>query len=633
MSRTVRRVTLSRKKGASLRCVMQSNLCCKMDLSTSPVRAALHLTLLAASVVFIACAPLPSTPRKPSPADSVLALTRLDEVLVEYTRHVVLRNDRLRLALGLKLDRLPTHFVDEQRESSRAARATQRSLENIWYEALRQDDYITLIALHWELENEVEAAVYRSIDFSGLIPGSSPLPAIARALEQHPIEDASDVARYLFLIENLSQYFAEARQLLADRAKNAMRIPAMALDSVASFFERFRQPGERSPFALSEARLTRIDSVSRPKVAALIRTAIERDVNPKIDSLVAYLRGPYRVPREDSLAGAQIGLGRYPGGREYYQHLLRRTTTLDVTPNDLFTYGTREVERILGAMAGVRGTLGFSGTDSAFRAALRNERFRITSPNDFEERVRAALGAMRDTIRSRVGLTLLDSLVLVARRSQVFDGAHVVALLEGDGLDPRHRLEYASDRITQLPAYVIPALVAREIIPGRQVLVSAMQRNDSLATIRQLMRFPGMVDGWNEHARGLAGELGLYRDPYVAYGALMLELEAAARMVTDLGLHHFGWTYQQAVRYLRSHSVDTSGTGGDVMRIALAEPARAVAAKVGSRELAGQRAYVKRELGARFDDGALQREILRVGVLPLPVMSQHLAWWVYQRKK
>jgi uncharacterized protein (DUF885 family) len=286
-------------------------------------------------------------------------------------------------------------------------------------------------------------------------------------------------------------------------------------------------------------------------------------------------------------------------------------------------------------MAAMREKLGFKGSDSAFRAILRaDSRFVVQSPNDFEVRVRRALTLMRDSVRSQLGIDVADSVELVARESEIFDGARHVNLRERDALDPRYRLEYAADRITRLPAYAIPALVARELIPGRFALASSILRNDSMPTIRQFMRFPGFVDGWGEHARGLAGELGLYADGHEAYGALMLELEAAARMVTDLGVHAFGWTHQQAVRYLRDHSVDASTAEGDVLRIAVAEPGRAVAAKVGSRELAGQRAWVRRELGGRggtqFNDGALQREIFRVGVLPLPLLSQHLTWWVYK---
>ena len=107
---------------------------------------------------------------------------------------------------------------------------------------------------------------------------------------------------------------------------------------------------------------------------------ISGDINTQIDSLVEYLDEPYRAwpapgvsQGQDTVSGAALGLSQYPGGRQYYQYLLGRTTTLDVPPKDLYTYGVREVERISGALAALRGKLGFSGSDSAFRAMLRED--------------------------------------------------------------------------------------------------------------------------------------------------------------------------------------------------------------------------------------------------------------------
>ncbi len=550
---------------------------------------------------------------------------------MEHTQQALRQDVSRRLDLGIRLDRLPPLYGGEKREGARYARRVHGDLEAINYDALPQDDYLTLLAVHWELGTEAEAPVYRALDYSALVPGASPISAIARALSQHPIEDAGDVERYLYLLDNLGLYLPELRQTLVEQATTGILIPLPALDTVIAFLRQYRQPAGRSPFTLVAGQLTRIDSSARTGVVRALTQKIETDINVQIDSLVEYLRGPYRSIAPNDSA---IGLGRYPGGQAYYAFLLRRATTLDVAANDLYTYGVREVERLSAAMTALRRKLGFSGSDSAFRAFLRTDtRHEVASPNDFEARVLRALAVHRDTVRVRLGIELTDSLVLVPSASQALDGAMRMTLRGSDAIDLRYRLEYASDQVTRVPGYVIPALVAREIVPGRFTLLSAVRSSDSLATVRQLMRFPGFVDGWSEHARGLAGELGLFADDYEAYDALILELEAAARLVTDLGIHFGSWSYPQAVRYLRVHSVDASTAESDGLRIAVAEPARAVAAKVGSRELGGQRAWVRRELGDTFNDGALQREILRVGVLPLPLLSQHLTWWVWKTKQ
>lgn len=595
-----------------------------------------HLTPVCLALVVSACASASFTRRTPTAtaADSLLATTYLNQIIVTHTRHVLEHDASLRLALGLRLDRLPAGYANGPREEARYARSVLRDLERVRYDALSQDDYLTLLAVHWDASNQSEAPVYRRLDLTALVPGASPLPSIARALALHPLDEDQDLARYLYLLDNLGLFFGEQQQLLREQAAAGITIPRIALDTVISFLNSFRQPGMRSPYALTSERLTHVDSSVRAAVAASLAQRIDADVNVRLDSLIAYLDGAYRGQLPDTSSVAPVGLGRYAGGREYYQFLLHRRTTLDAAPAEVYRYGVSEVERIVSVMGALRASLGFAGSDSAFRDSLRTvSDLRVESPNDFERRVREALSRIGDTVRARLSLQLRDTLYLVARAAQPLDGAHVVHLREGDAIDPHWRLEYVVERVTRLPAYVIPAIVAREILPGRYALLSAVQRHDSLATIRQLMRFDGFVDGWSEYARALAGELGLYADRLHAYGALMLELEASARMVADIGLHYYGWNYPEAVRYLRLYSVDPSSAPGDALRIAVAEPARAVAAKLGSRELAGQRAWVRRQLGSDFDDARLQRELFRVGVLPLPILSQHLAWFVWKERQ
>lgn len=579
-----------------------------------------------------ACATIGPTHRVPTAADSLFALSLLNEALVEHTRHVVEYDAQKRLALGIRLDRLPNAYAGTRRAEARYARRVQSALENIAFDVLPQDEYLSLRAVHWELETEAEAAVYTSLDFSAVIPGASPLPAIARALALHPIEELKDVERYLYLLDNLGLFISELRSNLAEQAKNGIRIPRVAVDSVVVFLRDYQLPAAVNPFMLAEQRLTQVDSASRLRLAATIAEKIEKSINPQVDSLIAYLQGPYATAA-DSARPAVLGLVQYPGGREYYQYLLRRHTTLDVSAGDLLAYGLREVERVTSAMTALRGQLGFAGSDSAFRVKLAADaRYRIGDPNEFEARVQSAYSVMRDSLRIRLGITVPDSVRFLRRAPHVFDGTRRVKLREGDGLDPTNRLEYDVEHVRRIPTYLIPALVARELVPGRLTVINSIQRSETIPTLRQLMRFAGAVDGWSEYARGLAGELGLYGDSVVAYGALMLELETSARMVTDLGIHHLGWPHQEAVRYLRDYSVDRSAAESDVMRIALTEPARAVAVKVGSREFGGLRAWVRREQGNQFNDGALQREILRVGVLPLQVLGQHLTWWVWKSK-
>ncbi|GIS27195.1 MAG: hypothetical protein CM15mP127_15680 [Gammaproteobacteria bacterium] len=48
----------------------------------------------------------------------------------------------------------------------------------------------------------------------------------------------------------------------------------------------------------------------------------------------------------------------------------------------------------------------------------------------------------------------------------------------------------------------------------------------------------------------LAIEIGLVTDPYEMIGSLQSELFRAVRLVIDTGIHHKGWTREEAIKYM-----------------------------------------------------------------------------------
>ena len=60
--------------------------------------------------------------------------------------------------------------------------------------------------------------------------------------------------------------------------------------------------------------------------------------------------------------------------------------------------------------------------------------------------------------------------------------------------------------------------------------------------------FSGYGEGWALYAEQLADEMGMYDDdPLGRIGYLRFQLFRALRCVADTGLHHLGWSYEQAI--------------------------------------------------------------------------------------
>ena len=80
-------------------------------------------------------------------------------------------------------------------------------------------------------------------------------------------------------------------------------------------------------------------------------------VIPSIENLRAYFENTYLPASRDS-----IGISEIPGGREYYQALVRYHTSLDLTAEEVHQTGLDEVARIRAEMEEVIARTGFEGS-------------------------------------------------------------------------------------------------------------------------------------------------------------------------------------------------------------------------------------------------------------------------------
>nr|WP_242629833.1 DUF885 family protein [Xanthomonas oryzae] len=61
-------------------------------------------------------------------------------------------------------------------------------------------------------------------------------------------------------------------------------------------------------------------------------------------------------------------------------------------------------------------------------------------------------------------------------------------------------------------------------------------------------------EGWALYSEYLGQEMGMYDTPYDRFGYLTYQMWRACRLVIDTGIHHKGWTREQAQAYLRDNT-------------------------------------------------------------------------------
>jgi len=368
-----------------------------------------------------------------------------------------------------------------------------------------------------------------------------------------------------------------------------------------------------------------ISAADRARLTTAYRASLTQDLNPALTRVRDFLRKEYLPAARDG-----VGLMHMKGGPELYRYLVKSTTTLDMTPEQIHELGLGEVARITTEMDKVRQEVGFRGDLPAFFNHLR------TDPK-LKMKSREALTQGYYDIGKKVDAQLpryfstMPKAKLEIRPYEPFREK-----FEAGGSYQNGTPDGARPGIFYFNAYDLPSrttpgmttLYLHEGAPGHHFQISLAQENEALPAF---MRFGGntaYVEGWALYAETLGYGMGFYQDPYQRFGTLSDEMLRAMRLVVDTGLHSKGWTRDQAISYMLSHSdMGRTDATAEVERY-IAIPSQALAYKIGALTIQRLRTRAERELGPKFDVRSFHDQVLNTGALPLSVLEQKIDRWI-----
>jgi len=575
------------------------------------------------------CAPFLATGRPPSPAESTFARTRFNDVMSTFWRHEATRRHDLALVSGLRLNLLPDLSQEARKREFRLAQDVIQALDAINVSALSQDDYLTTLALRWDMEVRVEAAAFFLGDFSFFAPVTSPMQELAAIYRLHPLGSTEDLERYLYFVQAVPFVLERVHAGLEERRERGYVASRAMVESSIRFFDRLRALGTAGPWQVAPSRLATLDSIERRAFESEVTQIATRAIVPALESMLDYLQESY-LPS----APERSGLWQYPGGKELYRHLLRRHTSLDITPEEAHQVGLGELRRIDAALAGVRRQRGWNADSRALHDSLRRALGAATSVDAVASALVARQAALGTPMGERFRLwPALPPAVRSASQAEsaLWPSGTWIPATSSDSAGTLLLTQRWRDPALSFP---LASHSYRWLLPGRYMQATLVGADPGIPAYRRLVSTPSFDEGWAHYAASLAGEMGLYADPLDAYGRLLEEGLAAAFLVVDTGIHYLGWTATQARLMLGRYSLANDAVLDTmVVERVVNEPGRAGAAMLGAREVAALRAWIQQEQGAAFSLPDWHAELLSLGSLPLPIVGSHMEWWLYDTSR
>lgn len=537
-----------------------------------------------------------------------------------------LKSPALRLEQGLPIEELP-HWSQASAEAEAAfARDLLKKLTAINERELNHDETLTMAMLRWDATNASQEARFFRLR-SPITPYSMFLTVVHRVFQSFRLAQAADAEHYLDLLAEYPRLIEEIIGHLRRQSDLGLALPKEEIDNLTPLLKGFVREPAGSLFNVNDQRLSAFDAT---KFKQQLTTEIATRTNPALERLIAYVTGTYRASAPDV-----VGLWQYPNGAEFYRHLVRYNTTMDISPDEVHALGLREVERIEREMAEVRAKLDFRGTKAEFHKFLKTDaRFIPKSP----EEIRARLLGFANSINPK-----LDQLFLT-RPKAPFDTQRLNPALEATmtfGYYDRPRpgspvgtYFFNGSKLEERSLLQSEGLIYHELVPGHHFHIASQIENDKLPPLRKNFYPTVFTEGWAVYASNLGRELGQFQDLYDLYGHLTMEMMASVRLVVDTGMNHLKWPRARAMEYMRERTLysDTE-INTETLRYSTDIPGQALAYKMGSLRLLELREHARKQLGDKFDIRRFHQAVLGAGALPMTVLEQHINWFIEQERK
>jgi uncharacterized protein (DUF885 family) len=554
----------------------------------------------------------------------------------------VLRSPMTQTYLGIKTDYDKWDDLSEENTTKELAftKTDLLRVKGIDSNKLDEQTLISYDLLVQRLENKISDHKWRFHNYpvNQMFGLHSRIPAFL--INQHSIKNVKEAQDYIARVKGAEELLAQLTIQLKHRAELGIIAPKFVFPHVIRDSKNilagapFEEGKDSTILADFSKKVNKLDISAEEKRTLLtdVKTALLNNIKPGYEQLVSYL------DVLETQADDRDGAWKLPNGEAFFNNALQRTTTTDLTANEIHQTGLSEVARIHGEMRAIMEKVGFEGELSAFFEFMRTDKqFYYAADEAGKQRYLDEAVALIDDMEGR-----LDSLFLTKPKAKLKVKA-VEAFREQssgkafyqqpapDGSRPGVYYANLYD-MEAMPTYQMAALAYHEGIPGHHMQIAIKQELTNIPKFRKFGGYTAHTEGWGLYSEMIPKEIGLYQDPYSDFGRLAMELWRACRLVVDTGIHTQKWTRDQGIEYYVTNTPNAKSDAVKMVERHVVMPSQATAYKIGMLKIIELREHAKVALGDTFDIREFHDVVLRNGPVPLNVLAQLVETYIANKK-
>ena len=442
-----------------------------------------------------------------------------------------------------------------------------------------------------------------------------------------PFKTVEDYNNWLERLIGFNQWIISAEARMKEGVSQGYVLPkALTLQVIIQIKDLANKELENNLFYSPLKQFpSKFSASDKKRITAAYSTFLTEKLIPSLTNLHKYISTDYLAASRNT-----TGINEIPNGEKYYNYLVKKYTTTDLTPDEIHTIGLSEVERILGEMEKVKTQVGFTGDIKQFFDYVRDrkELMPYTEPQQVIDHFNAIYTKMKPNLDKLFDVKPRTSFEV--KRTESFREATASAEYNPGSLDgTRPGVFYVPiPDVTKYNIYADEDLFLHEAIPGHHYQISLQQEDEDLPSFRKTIWFTAYGEGWALYTESLGKELGLYQDPYQYFGMLSAEMLRAVRLVVDTGMHSKGWTREQAIEYSIAHEAEPLQSIVAEIERYMAIPGQAVSYKIGQLKIRELRSKAEKKMGKKFNIKEFHNQVLETGCVPLTILEEKINLWI-----
>ena len=353
---------------------------------------------------------------------------------------------------------------------------------------------------------------------------------------------------------------------------------------------------------------------SDPDFAAKFRKLIASEILPALKRYRDFLAHDY-APH----ARTTLGISALPNGSACYAAYLRRYSTLQITPEEVYRRGEETVNQSTNEIKRLGEKL--FATSDLHKIIVRSH---SAKANRFQSKKELLGYAQRELERARSeSAALFENLptqpVVIKPLPAYQKNSGVSSHYEPQSDPSKPAVFWISlDDWKDETRASVEITVVHETFPGHHAQSVIARRDAPRSPIYGFIPNAAYVEGWANYAEQLAEDVGIVGD---GYERIQRRVIFGRSLVLDSGVNVLGWSREQAERYAMETGLSRQ-TADDVIDRAVVEPGQLTSYELGGLEIRKLREQERHRLGSTFDLKTFHQEILDHGVVPLDTLRQ-----------